>query len=219
MCQQTGRSRRARRNGPRPDNPSESMQSMRPPTPKCDRVSCAWHLSVNRPIQFLWNAAQTRFYQALALISDLQIVANLFREDVISIHPAATDTDNSRFLFWSLNSCRCALKGSNRNGMQLVEVWSDQLAGLSWDKNRKLLLVCKQWWLECGCCNVVSSLIRQHFLIKGIAKSGTKERRFFGLGQNLVKHRWGRAAIFSPFTSRKPLFFKQTAFTWSLANL
>lgn len=41
------------------------------------------------------------FYQALALISDLQIVANLFRENVISIHPAATDTDNSRFLFWS----------------------------------------------------------------------------------------------------------------------
>lgn len=39
------------------------------------------------------------FYQALVLISDLQIVANLFRKDVISVHPAATDTDNSRFLF------------------------------------------------------------------------------------------------------------------------
>lgn len=37
------------------------------------------------------------FYQALVLISDLLIVANSFRKDVILIHPAATDTDNSRF--------------------------------------------------------------------------------------------------------------------------
>lgn len=130
------------------------------------------------------------FYQALVLISDLQIVANLLRKDVISIHPAATNTDNSRFLFWSLHPCRCVLKSSNQNGMHLVVVWSDQSVGFSWDKNRKLLLVCKQWRLECACCDIVSFLIRQHFLIKGMAKSGTKEQCFFGFGQSLVKHRW-----------------------------
>lgn len=87
----------------------------------------------------------------------LQIVANLFQE--YTLRPPTLTIPDFFFEVWILADA--SWKAPTEMVCSLSKYdWTNR-QGLVWTK------VCKQWWPECG--NVVSFLIRQHFLIKGIA--------------------------------------------------